>query len=161
MTTTDITVAVPDERVPEFYQYFGLWLAGSLSLATLPPEGSAGISEGPQFKPWENLESDLEDAALLWEKFSRPARAMFGLLIENPGKEFTGGQIAEAVDISNGAHGVAGVLAWPGRYGKAIGRGLPSFWRVDHETMESFYSMSKERADLFRAAREKVEGGAA
>lgn len=161
---TEITVPVPAERIPEFYQFFGLWLAGSLSLpgsgpvaAGTPPEASGF----PPVKEWDNTDSDLEDAVLLWDKFSTNARAMFSLLIDNAGKKFTGEQIAEAANIPNGAHGVAGVLAWPGRHGYAIGRGLPSSWREDPETLESFYWMSEERASLFRAAREKVEGNAA
>lgn len=157
---TDLTVPVPAERIPEFYQFFGLWLAGSLSLPAGPPDGfrvSAEASGAPAVKEWSDTDSDLEDAVLLWGKFSANARAMFSLLIDNPGKKFTGEQIAEATNIPNGAHGVAGVLAWPGRHGYAIGRGLPSSWREDPETLESFYWMSQERASLFGAAREKVE----
>ena len=82
---------------------------------------------------------------------------MFSLLIDNPEKEFTGEQIAEECGIPNGAHGVAGVLAWPGRHGAAIGRGLPTEWREDPETLESFYSMPAMRAKMFKAARETVE----
>ena len=36
---TDITVPVPDDRTAEFYQFFGLWLAGSLSLHAQPCTG--------------------------------------------------------------------------------------------------------------------------
>lgn len=161
---SDITVPVPEARTAEFYQFFGLWLAGSLSLPGGIPVGAESPPETSQMptphQPWGDTESDVNDAALLWEKYSPRARAMFSLLVDNPGKEFTGEQIADAANIPNGAHGVAGVLAWPGRHGYAIGRGLPTSWREDPETFESFYSMSEERASLFKAAREKVEGTA-
>lgn len=158
---SDITVPVPDDRIAEFYSFFGLWLAGSLSL----PVPTSGISletpEAPQpFRAWGSTDADVADAVALWTKFSARARAMFSLLIDNAGQEYTGEQIAEACGIPNGAHGVAGVLAWPGRHGAAIGRGLPSEWREDPETYESFYSMSPERAALFATAREQLEGAA-
>lgn len=162
-STTSITVPVPDDRVAEFYQFFGQWLAGTFPLARTP-ETPASPSEprpAPTYKHWGNTEADLEDAALLWSKFSPRARKMFSLLIDNPEKRFTGEEIAEAVNIPNGAHGVAGVLAWPGRHGAAIGRLLPSIWDEDEETEETYYWMSEERADLFRAARERAEGTAA
>ena len=85
---------------------------------------------------------------------------MFSLLIDNPGEEYTGAQIAEACDIPNGAHGVAGVLAWPGRHGAAIGRGLPTEWREDPETFEGYYWIPTDRAEVFKAAREKAERAA-
>lgn len=161
---TDITVPVPDERTAEFYQFFGLWLAGSLSL----PVSSSGVpgilvdtseaSGSPKpATPWGDTPQDHADAETLWKKYSPRARAMFSLLIDNPDKEFSGDQIADAVNIPNGAHGVAGVLAWPGRHGIAIGRRLPTVWREDPETLDSFYKMPATRAELFKAAREKVE----
>ena len=161
---TDITVPVPDERTAEFYQFFGLWLAGSLSISA----GTSGASESPsaaadsiaQPTPWGDSEQDYSDADTLWKKFSPRARKMFSLLIDNPREEYTGAQIAEACDIPNGAHGVAGVLAWPGRHGAAIGRGLPTEWRVDPATFESYYWIPADRAEVFKAAREKAERAA-
>jgi hypothetical protein len=155
----DITVPVPDDRIAEFYQFFGLWLAGSLIL----PSGGyhdSPVASGPQpqLKPWGDSYEDYADAEALWKKFSARARAMFGLLIDNPGKEFTGEQIAEACDIPNGRNGVAGVLAWPGRHGWAISRGLPTEWREDQDAQQSYYWIPADRAEVFKAAREKVEG---
>lgn len=156
----DITVPVPDDRTAEFYQFFGLWLAGSLSLTA----GTSGISpetpeasKPPKLTPWSHEDSDLPDATLLWKKYSPNARAVFSLLIDNPGKEFTGDEIAEACNIPNGAHGVAGVLAWPGRHGAAIGRGLPMKFREDPDTLKGYYSMPADRADFFKGVRDAVE----
>ncbi len=166
MTSTDatsnITIPVPLERTAEFYQFFGLWLAGDLSLPNLGLKGSRSLPEPQEaaadITPWGTGDADLRDATLLWEKFSIRARTMFSLLIDNPQRKFTGEEIAKAANIPNGAHGVAGVLAWPGRHGYTVGRPLPSEWREDPDTQESHYWMPKERADLFRAARERVEG---
>src|SRR4051794_5751227 len=120
---TDLTLPVPDERIAEFYQFFGLWLAGALS----PPGSHLEVLLGPAeasaahtIKPWGGTEEDHADAEALWKKYSPNARAMFGLMIDNPGKEFTGDEIAKAVNIANGAHGVAGVLAWPVRHGAPL-----------------------------------------
>jgi hypothetical protein len=159
----DTTVPVPDDRIAEFYQFFGLWLAGSLSLPGSPSVTPVEVSPDipgpskPAMMPWGVTELDLADAVSLWQKYSSRARAMFGLLIDNPNKEFTGNQIAEACHIPNGAHGVAGVLAWPGRHGAAIGRQMPTSFREDPDTLESFYFVPAATAELFKAAREKVE----
>lgn len=160
----DITVPVPDERTAEFYQFFGLWLAGALNVPGSTSGGHRDLAEGvvtslsqAELEPWGDTEQDLEDAVTLWRKYSKNARAMFGLLMDNPDKEFTGAQIAEAVNIPNGAYGVAGVLAWPGRHGWRVGRKLPTEWRDDPESSQSYYRMPAQTAELFKAARAKVE----
>lgn len=158
----DITVPVPGDRTAEFYQFFGLWLGGTLSLPVgslgSPTEAADTSVAAQAAKPWGDDQQDYADAEALWARYSPNARAMFGLLIDNPGKEFSGDEIAEACSIPNGAHGVAGVLAWPGRHGLKIGRGLPSEWREDPATLQGLYWVPEERAELFKAAREKVEG---
>lgn len=162
----EVTVPVPDERTAEFYQFFGLWLAGSLSPSPNPfggsqdRSGTSGTSLPPKLIPWGTAEKDYADAETLWKKFSPRARAMFSLLMDNPGKEFTGEQIAEACDIPNGRNGVAGVLAWPGRHGSAMGRGLPTDWREDLDAQQSYYWIPVERAEVFKVARAKVERAA-
>jgi hypothetical protein len=159
ITAIDITVPVPDERTAEFYQFFGLWLAGSLSHSASP----SGVTEGPEAaqpdpRPWSDTEQDFSDAETLWRKYSPAARSVFSLLMDHPDQKYTGQQIAEAVNIPNGAHGVAGVLAWPGRHGYAIGRGkLPIDWTEDPQTLETYYHMPARTAEVFKAARARVE----
>lgn len=156
-----ITVPVPEERTAEFYEFFGVWLAGKLS----PGQGSTGTYQIPPqtvapvkaLLEWGDGERDFRDAKALWRKYSPRARKMFGLLIDNPDREYTGEEIAEACDIPNGAHGVAGVLAWPGRHGRLIRRELPSSWRLDPDTLQSVYWMPAKRAEMFKAVRAKVE----
>ena len=159
----DLTVPVPDDRVADFFQFFGRWLDGSLSLSQslsgaigAPSEGLQGAP--PDRIPWGNAEQDFADAEALWRKYSPRARIVFSLLMDSPDKEYTGQEIAEATNIPNGAHGVAGVMAWPGRYGHAIGRPLPAEWREDKETLESFYWMPAATAEVFKVARARVEG---
>ena len=160
----DLTVPVPADRTAEFYQFFGLWLAGSLSLpsglprGTQSPDRAAGALPSPkELKKWTGTPEDAVDAETLWKKFSPNARAFFKILMENPGAEYTGDQIASAAGIPNGAHGVAGVLAWPGRFCAPMGRELPSSWREDTEAGESYYWMTPTTAALFVTIREKVE----
>lgn len=157
----DITVPVPDDRTAEFYQFFGLWLAGSLKpndLADALPQADLGSSGGKvEMLPWGSSEQDHIDAEQLWKKYSKSARAMFGLLMDNPGKRYTGDQIATEIGINYGARGVAGLLAWPGRYGAKIGRGLPSEWGHDGDSAEGAYWIPADRAEVFKAARAKVE----
>ena len=88
-------------------------------------------------------------------------RAVSSLLMDNAGDEFTGEEIAEAVDLQSGPYGVAGVLGYPGRHAYKIGRPLPTVWHEDSQTGEGFYSMPKAHADLFKAARAKAEGAKA
>lgn len=159
----DITVPVPDERVAEFYQVFGLWLAGSLSTFQGPSEARSEApetSKPPQLTPWGASEQDYADAELLWKKYSPNARKMFSLMIDDPDTKYTGEQIAQACGIPNGAHGVAGVLAWPGRHGAAIGRWMPTDWAEDEDAGTSYYWIPADRASMFRAVRDRVEGSA-
>lgn len=153
----DITVPVPEGRTADFFKFFSLWLDEDLDLSGDASTTLGGTSEPVNRVPWHNTDDDLDDAVTLWNKFSPNARAVFSFLIDNPGIEYSGTQIAKEAGIPNGAHGVAGVLAWPGRHGRKIGRGLPTQFREDPDTYESFYRMDAERAELFKAAREAVE----
>lgn len=160
----DITVPVPEERTAEFYQFFGLWLAGSLnvshSLGRAPAEASEPPATPQKVTSWGTTEQDYADAEALWKKYSANARKMFSLMIDDPDTKYTGEEIAEACGIPNGAHGVAGVLAWPGRHGAAIGRGLPTEWAEDEDAGTSYYWIPEERAAMFWTVREKVEASA-
>ena len=72
--------------------------------------------------------------------------------MEEPGEPFAGEEIARRLGLEKGAHGVAGVLAWPGRYSRHLGRLLPieTAGRPDGGTD---YYMEPEVAALFRKAR--------
>ena len=131
----EVKVLVPRERVAQFYAMVGQWLAGD--------------DEDPEpveLEPWS--ENDLDRAQTVWGKMSRPARALFGVLMENPGERISGEQLAQDLEIANGRFGVAGVLAWPGRYCYAVERKFPVKWETGD------YWMSPEIAALFLRARD-------
>src|SRR3954452_3276160 len=97
----DVTVKVPEDRVPEFYVMYGRWLSGEV----LPePEEHAEVG----VSAWSNEDGEL--AHQLWAKFNERARALFTTLLRADGRRFTGQELADLLDIPNG---VAGVLAWP------------------------------------------------
>ena len=62
--------------------------------------------------------------------------------------------MARQLALDKGSHGVAGILAWPGRYSRHLGRVLPiaTEGRADGGTD---YYMDPEIAELFRAARDR------
>ncbi len=156
MADKEVTVAVPEERVPEFYAWFAAFLAAEPG--TPPPVAGRGRRgpRGPhaygETRAWSA--DDADQAAWLYGRLAVPARALFDLLIDAPGERFGGEQIAKSLALAKGAHGVAGILAWPGRYCRRLGRALPiaTEGRADGGTD---YYMEPDVATLFAAAREQ------
>jgi hypothetical protein len=114
MADKRITVDVPEERVAEFYAWFARFLEGR--------------RHGPgrhhrEAKPWSA--DDADQAAWLYGRLAPPARELFDLLAQSPGERFHGEDIARRLSLDKGAHGVAGILAWPGRYSRRLGRVMP------------------------------------
>jgi len=134
----EVKVLVPSERVADFYAMVAKWLVE-------PPEEDPAMV----IEPW--AADDLDRAETVWRKMSKSARALFSLLMENPGARISGEQIAQDLNIANGRSGVAGVLAWPGRYSYKVGRKFPIKWESGD------YWMTPEIADLFKQARDQVE----
>jgi len=161
MADKPITVAVPEERVPEFYVWFASFLAAEP--AAFPAwggrrRGRGGGRGGPHHAfrepaPWSA--ADGEPAAWLYGKLAPPARALFDELIDSPGERRAGNELAARLGLEKGAHGVAGVLAWPGRYARKLSRELPiaTEGRADGGTD---YYMEPAVAALFAAARERA-----
>ncbi|OLT10162.1 hypothetical protein BJF78_29255 [Pseudonocardia sp. CNS-139] len=141
----DVTVKVPAERVAEFYSMFGGWLSSPPTV--VGPEAA----DSEAHTPW--AEVDVEVAAAVWSKFSETARALFSTLIDNPERKYSGDELSEMLGIPNGKHGVAGVLAWPGRHCFAAGRALPWSWESPEEGAPAVYWFTGEIATLFRQAR--------
>jgi hypothetical protein len=81
MADKEVTVPVPEERVAEFYAWYG--------------------------------------------RLAPAARELFDLVAASPGRRFSGNDVAARLGLEKGAHGVAGILAWPGRYCRHLGRALP------------------------------------
>jgi hypothetical protein len=154
MADKQVTVAVPEERVPEFYAWFAAFLAAEPR--TPPPFGGRG-RRGPRgLRPHGEAEDwsaeDADQAAWLYRKLAAPARQLFDMLADHPGERIGGEEVAKRLALEKGSHGVAGVLAWPGRYSRHLGRVLPiaTEARADGGTD---YFMEPEIARLFNAAR--------
>jgi hypothetical protein len=156
MADKEITVAVPEGRVPEFY----LWFAAFLAAEPGTPAPEWGRGGRGRRRPRRHGEArawsaeDADQAAWLYGKLAPPARALFDLLSDAPGERFGGENIATRLGLEKGAHGVAGILAWPGRYCRHLGRTLPiaTEGRADGGTD---YFMEPEVATLFAVARSR------
>lgn len=165
MADKQITVAVPEDRVPEFY----VWFAGFLAAEPgAPPWGGrggpgrgwrTGPPRHPFAEPAEWTTGDAEQATWLYGKLAPPAQALFDLLIDSPGERRPGNEIAATLGLDKGAHGVAGILAWPGRYARKLARELPIATEGRDDGGTDYY-MEPAVAQLFAAARERIRRGA-
>jgi Family of unknown function (DUF6416) len=158
MADKQVTVAVPEERVPEFYAWFAAFLASEPGSGWAGSQSQGRGRRGPRgsrrhhdVHAWSA--DDADQAAWLYRKLAPPARQLFDLLAGSPGIRVGGEQLAKQLDLDKGSHGVAGILAWPGRYSRHLNRVMPiaTEGRVDGGTD---YYMDPETAELFRAARE-------
>ncbi|MBV8945031.1 MAG: hypothetical protein JOZ95_06380 [Solirubrobacterales bacterium] len=156
MADKQVTVAVPEERVPEFYAWFASFLASEPG--TPPPfggrgrRGRRGIRRHDDVRDWSA--EDAQEAAWLYRKLAPPARELFDVLADRPGGRIGGEQLARQLALEKGSHGVAGVLAWPGRYSRHLGRVLPIATEGRPDGGTDYY-MEPEIAGLFKAARDR------
>ena len=149
MADKQVTVGVPADRVPEFYAWFAAFLAAEPGAG--PPRGRRGQGlRHHASEPWSK--TDAEEATWLYGKLAPPARALFDLLIDEPGRRHAGNEVAARLHLEKGAHGVAGILAWPGRYCRKLGREFP-IATEGREDGGTDYFMEPELAELFAAAR--------
>lgn len=153
MADKQVTVPVPEERVPEFYAWFASFLAaepGGPPLWRSPGGRGRGPRGHHEAVAWSAQDAD--QAAWLYGKLAPPARALFDLLIDAPEQRFAGNELASRLQLERGAHGVAGILAWPGRYSRKLGRELPiaTEGRDDGGTD---YFVTADVARLFATAR--------
>ncbi len=154
MADKQVTVAIPEERVPEFYAWFASFLASEPG--TPPPFGGRG-RHGPRgMRRHHDAEAwsaqDADQAAWLYRKLAPPARELFDLLVDSPGARIGGEQVAKRLELEKGAHGVAGILAWPGRYSRHLDRVMPVATEGRPDGGTDYY-MDPETAELFRTAR--------
>jgi hypothetical protein len=157
MADKQITVAVPEERVPEFYAWFAEFLTAEPGTAP-PSEWGRHGHRGRRIRPHASAWSadDADQAAWLYRKLAPPARELFDLLLDAPGERFGGETIARRLGLEKGAHGVAGILAWPGRYSRHLNRVLPidTEGRADGGTD---YYIDPDTAAIFAAARQQPD----
>ncbi len=154
MADKEVTVAVPEDRVPEFYSWFAAFLAAEPG--TPPPSpgrggrGPRGARRHSEARAWSA--GDADQAAWLYGKLAPPARELFDLLADAPGARFGGEDIAKRLRLEKGSHGVAGILAWPGRYSRHLDRALPIATEGRPDGGTDYY-MEPDVAALFAAAR--------
>jgi hypothetical protein len=155
MVDKQVTVAVPEDRVPEFYIWFASFLAAERgALPQLAGGGRSGSRDRHhrhgEAQAWSAQDAD--QAAWLYRELAPQARELFDLLADDPGARFGGEDVAKRLKLEKGAHGLAGILAWPGRYSRRLNRLLPiaTEGRLDGGTD---YYMTPEIAELFNAAR--------
>ncbi|MCU0257576.1 MAG: DUF6416 domain-containing protein [Solirubrobacteraceae bacterium] len=158
MADKPVTVEVPEDRVPEFYLWFAAFLAsppgsGPPRTGFGPPGPRGGGPWGHghrERRPW--TEDDAEDAGWLYRRLSDPARELFDLLAAAPGERHSGNELAARLGLDKGAHGLAGVLAWPGRWCRKLGREFP-ITTTARDDGGTDYAMTPEVAALFAGAR--------
>lgn len=104
--------------------------------------------------PWSA--ADLSLAAAVWDEFPDSARALFSVLIDNPGHRFSGNELAEMLNRPN-SQSVAAVLSRPKKLAARVNRSEP--WHWDYPSAATVvYWMTRTQADLFRAARADTIG---
>lgn len=91
-------------------------------------------------------DDDVEAARYFSNRLSPAARSFYKTLISVAPAKVAAPDIAERIGVQ-GATGVAGVLAWPGRYAAETGHSLPSNWEYGDPSQ---YWMESQVADLFR-----------
>src|ERR1700686_4847676 len=97
MADKQVTVAVPEERVPEFYSWFAAFLTAEPgSPPPMPGHGRRGPRGGQRHHSEARVWSaeDADQAAWLHRKLAPPARELFDLLADAPGERFGGEEIA-------------------------------------------------------------------
>jgi len=157
MADKQVTVAVPEERVAEFYAWFASFLQ---SEPGAPPPFGGRHRRGPRaMRRHHDAEAwsadDADQAAWLYRKLAPPARQLFDLLADSPGTRIGGEQVARRLGLEKGSHGVAGILAWPGRYSRHLGRVLPIATEGRPDGGTDYY-MDPDTAKLFIAARDRA-----
>lgn len=154
MADKQVTVAVPAERVPEFYAWFASFLTAEPGTAPALAGGGRRGSRGHRYhdetQAWSAQDAD--QAAWLYRRLAPQARQLFDLLAGTPGARVGGDDVAKRLKLEKGAHGVAGILAWPGRYSRHLNRALPIATEGRPDGGTDYY-MAPELAELFTDAR--------
>jgi hypothetical protein len=154
MADKQVTVGVPEDRVPEFYAWFAAFLTSEAG--TWPASarggrrGSRGERHHEEAEAWSAQDAD--QAAWLYHELAPQARELFDVLAAASGVRLGGEELARRLKLDKGAHGVAGILAWPGRYSRRLKRVLPIATEGRPDGGTDYY-MEPGVAELFTAAR--------
>jgi hypothetical protein len=108
------------------------------------PHKSSLATELPE---WTALDGEL--ARSVWDRLSENARSILTILMEQPGTEHTGAEIAGRLQLPHGKESVHSTLGNPGRFCKEAGRA--QLWRYTYPTQGRVrYSVTPTVADLLR-----------
>ena len=145
MEWVSMSVAIPASHIVEFHTEHAAWLA-----AALAGQASNEQEAAEPGLPWGSEPDDAARAEQVWGKISDRAKALLAVLIEQPGRKFSGVELAEQLGIPNGMYGVAGVLAWPTRHSAKVGRDLPVHFEYGEPGAGANYWMDDTTAAVFR-----------
>lgn len=137
-----VSVSVPEQRLPEFYEMFGRWLSTNGSV-----NAQAGWINGD---PW--TDDDGTAALALYRTISPAARAIVDFWVSQHGQWTTGDETAAAVGV-NGPRGVAGSLSSIGKAASRMKRALPFEYEPGEPGTSGRYQIKPAVAALFEAAR--------
>jgi hypothetical protein len=153
---TEVTINVPEDRLPEFYHRFGDFLGNSpvQSGVQLLPEKI----DGWDIPAWANEPDASQLLGTLWSAISPTAQETLRVLVdgalEDQPRGFTPEELLAITHHPKGTSGIAGVL---GQVGHEIRRvGLPRYkagsesWHYVWHWNRHQYSMSPTVATLFR-----------
>jgi hypothetical protein len=147
----DVTVKVPEDGLVEFLQLHLDWLKNRTQGLSTPNSDASDRAAQVGLQHWSQDDGGL--AGEIWRKLTEPAKRFVSILVDNPGRPFSGDEIAERLGLSNGKHGVAGLLGTPVSHCKAANR--ERLWSSDSPDGElKRYWITPENAALFRAARD-------
>jgi hypothetical protein len=141
----EVKVMVEKPRLAEFYTMYGKWMSG---------ETAVSENSTLELLPWFDTQEDLALAQDIWGKINDRARGMLSILIDAADEKVPASTIGTSVDIPHGISGVAGVLAWPGRFSAAVGKKLPVQKEDGELGQGANYWMTKEVGALFAKARD-------
>jgi hypothetical protein len=141
-----LQVLVPRDRIAEFYEMHSRWLRGEADQT--PQHRLIALHEGDEPRTWtEGYQGELvADALIVYDKLSKGAKRILDALIEMPGAEVSGDQLASLVDL--GGDQLTGTLASLGVRSKGVNRQMPiRYTRGPHG---GTYVVEPEVGSLFR-----------
>ncbi|QNE35868.1 hypothetical protein [Leifsonia shinshuensis] len=145
MTSVDITVPVPSDRIPEFYRVFADWIEG----------GAHAFADESQSTTRQQVEQN--PAQRWWLSLNANERAFFGVMIDTSPRMVTGEEVAQRMGLESESR-IGPVLSWSRRKGEKAGLAVWWEFRQDPITGVPMYGIEDtDFAEKIRKAREAAE----
>ncbi|GAA1275916.1 hypothetical protein GCM10009609_43650 [Pseudonocardia aurantiaca] len=113
---------------------------------------AAGPDREDARRRWTPADQDL--ARSIWSQLTEDAKSLLEILMESPGRQFTGAEIGQLLRPSREASAVQGLLGQAGRLCKAAG--MEQFWAFPKRDGRTHYWMTESVANLLRDARHRT-----